>query len=194
MAAPCPSPAPPAIHAGVAAATPWMVQLRRHFHAHPELSFQEHATAERIAEELRGLPGVSDVVEGCGRTGVVALIRGGAGPGPCVLLRADMDALPLQETGDCPFISTKPGVMHACGHDAHVAALLGAAKVLGAAAAGLRGVVKLCFQPAEEGFGGAREMIKDGVLEEGRFGPRVDAVFGAREWQRLCVCGGAPNP
>ena len=167
----------------VAALQPYMVALRRHFHAHPELSFAEHDTAVRVAQELRATPGVSAVWTGCGRTGVVALIEGGAGPGPCVALRADMDALPLQETGDCPFASTAPGVMHACGHDGHMAALLGAARVLGAERAALRGTVKLIFQPAEEGFGGARAMIADGVLEGGRgLGPRVDHIFGAHLW------------
>ena len=167
----------------VLAEQPRMVALRRHFHAHPELSFQETATAARVAAELRGTPGVTDIVEGVGRTGVVALIVGGAGAGPCVALRADMDALPVLESGDCPFISQNPGVMHACGHDGHMAALLGAARVLGAERASLRGTVKLIFQPAEEGFGGAREMIADGVLEGGRgLGPRVDAIFGAHLW------------
>ena len=118
-----------------------------------------------------------------GRTGVVGVIRGGAGPGECVALRADMDALPILETGDCPFISKNGGVMHACGHDGHMAALLAAAKVLWAQRAGLRGVVKLVFQPAEEGFGGAKFMIEDGVLEASeRLGPRVDAIFGAHLW------------
>ena len=99
----------------VLAEQPRMVALRRHFHAHPELSFQEHATAARVAAELRATPGVTGIVEGVGRTGVVALIVGGAGAGPCIGLRADMDALPIVETGDCPFISQTPGVMHACG-------------------------------------------------------------------------------
>jgi amidohydrolase len=160
-----------------------MVALRRHFHENPELSFVEFATAARVAAELRTTPGVSGVVEGVGRTGVVALIVGGAGAGPCVALRADMDALPILETGDCPFISKNGGVMHACGHDGHMAALLGAARVLGAERGSLRGTVKLIFQPAEEGYGGAREMIADGVLEASeRLGPRVDAIFGAHLW------------
>ena len=171
-----------AIPAEVLAQNAFMVALRREFHAHPELAFQEVRTAARVAEVLRALPGVSGVVERVGRTGVTALIVGGAGAGPCIALRADMDALPLQETGDCPFISTAPGVMHACGHDGHMAALLGAAAVLGASAGALRGTVKLLFQPAEEGFGGAREMIREGVLEAGAHGPRVDEVYGAHLW------------
>jgi amidohydrolase len=164
---------------------------RRHLHAHPELSFQEHETAAYVAAQLRGY-GIEEVVEGVGRTGVVALVRGGAGAGPCLALRADMDALPLQESGDCPFISQRAGVMHACGHDGHMAMLLAAARVLHEARAGMRGTVKLVFQPAEEGYGGAREMIKDGVLESDesggaatggrKTGPRVDAIYGAHLW------------
>jgi amidohydrolase len=167
-----------------------MAADRRHLHAHPELSFQEFETAKYVAAQLRGY-GIAEVVEGVGRTGVVALIRGGAGAGPCIALRADMDALPLQESGDCPFISQRAGVMHACGHDGHMAMLLGAARVLHEGRAGMRGTVKLVFQPAEEGYGGAREMIKDGVLEGDeaaqaaggkRLGPRVDAIYGAHLW------------
>ena len=167
-----------------------MAADRRHLHAHPELSFQEHETAKYVAAQLRSY-GIAEVVEGVGRTGVVALVRGGAGAGPCIALRADMDALPLQESGDCPFISQRAGVMHACGHDGHMAMLLGAARVLHEGRAGMRGTVKLVFQPAEEGFGGAREMIKEGVLEGDeaalaaggkRLGPRVDAIYGAHLW------------
>jgi metal-dependent amidase/aminoacylase/carboxypeptidase family protein len=116
-----------AIPADVASCVPWMVELRRHFHATPELSFAEHETAARVAAELRALSPSLEVWEGVGRTGVVALLRGGGGAGPCVALRADMDALPLQETGSLPFMSRRAGVMHACGHDGHMAALLGAA-------------------------------------------------------------------
>jgi len=169
-----------------------MVRDRRHLHAHPELSFQEHETAAYVAAQLRSY-GIAEVVEGVGRTGVVALIRGGAGAGPCIALRADMDALPLQESGDCAFISQRAGVMHACGHDGHMSMLLGAARVLHEARAAMRGTVKLLFQPAEEGFGGAREMIREGVLEADdadggartlgrKTGPRVDAVYGAHLW------------
>lgn len=160
----------------------FMVDIRRDLHAFPELSFAEHRTAASLAALLRGIPGVSEVTEGVGRTGVTALIRGGGGAGPCVLLRADMDALPLTETGDCPFISQNVGVHHACGHDGHCAALAGAARILGARSRGMRGVIKLCFQPAEEGYGGARFMIGDGVLEASPSSPRVDFVFGAHLW------------
>ncbi len=127
-----------------------MIADRRWLHAHPELSFKEVETAKYVAAALRRY-GISEVWEGVGRTGVVAVVRGGAGPGPCIALRADMDALPLQETGDCPFISQNPGVMHACGHDGHVAMLLAVARVLHERRGALRGAVKLVFQPAEEG-------------------------------------------
>jgi amidohydrolase len=127
-----------------------MSSNRRWFHANPELSFQEVKTAAKVAELLRSY-GITELWEGVGRTGVVALIRGGAGAGPCIGLRADMDALPLQETGDCPFISQNKGVMHACGHDGHMSMLLAAARVLHEGRAGMRGTVKLIFQPAEEG-------------------------------------------
>lgn len=157
------------------------VSLRRWFHAHPELSFQEVKTAAKVVEVLKGY-GITEIMEGCGKTGVVALIRGAAGAGPCVGLRADMDALPITETADIPWKSTNEGVMHACGHDGHMAGLLIAAKVLHAERAKLRGVVKLVFQPAEEGYGGAKEMINDGVLEEGKFGPRVDSIYGIHLW------------
>jgi len=160
---------------------PQLIQDRRHLHAHPELSFQEFETAKYVALQLRSY-GITEVIEKVGRTGVVAIIRGGAGAGPCIALRADMDALPLQETGDCPFISQNQGVMHACGHDGHVSSLLATARILFEQRDKMRGTVKLIFQPAEEGFGGAREMIKDGVLEEGVTGPRVDAIYGAHLW------------
>jgi amidohydrolase len=142
-----------------------IIENRRHFHAHPELSFKEVETAAKIASLLRSY-GISEVIENVGRTGVVAIVRGEAGPGQCILLRADMDALPLPETATVDYRSKNEGVMHACGHDGHVASLLAAAKILHAGKGKLRGVVKLMFQPAEEGFGGAREMIADGLLTE----------------------------
>lgn len=177
------------IPASVVALDAFMVATRRQLHANPELSFQEHATAATIAALLRETPGVTHVVEKVGRTGVTAMIFGGAGAGPCVLLRADMDALPLPEVNAAiDFASKNAGVMHACGHDGHCAALLGAARALAATRGAMRGSVKLCFQPAEEGFGGARFMIADGVLEAsadaGGDGPtpRVDQVYGAHLW------------
>ena len=111
----------------------------------------------------------------------MALIRGGH-PGPCIALRADMDALPITETSDIPFKSQNEGVMHACGHDGHMAGLLAAAKILFQQRDTLHGIVKLIFQPAEEGYAGAPEMIKDGCLEDGPQGPRVDAIYGLHLW------------
>lgn len=153
---------------------------RRWFHEHPELSFQEFNTAAKVVELLRSY-GITEIWEGVGRTGVVALIRGGQ-PGPCTALRADMDALPITETADIPYKSRNEGVMHACGHDGHMAGLLAAAKILFAQRSQITGVVKLIFQPAEEGYAGAPEMIKDGCLEEGFQGPRVDFVYGLHLW------------
>lgn len=155
-------------------------QNRRWFHAHPELSFAEHNTAKKVVEILRSY-GIDEIYEGVGCTGVVGIIRGGK-PGPCIALRADMDALPLTETADIEYKSQNVGAMHACGHDGHMTGLLGAAKILQAERDSLSGVVKLVFQPAEEYIGGAPEMIKDGVLEEGPQGPRVDAIYGLHQW------------
>ena len=137
------------------------VALRRHLHAHPELSFAEHRTAAFVAAELRKL-GLQPQV--CAETGLVALIEGQPG-GPTVALRADMDALPIHEANDVPYRSTTPGVMHACGHDAHTASLLGAARILNELKSEFKGTVKLLFQPGEERLpGGASLMIKDGAL------------------------------
>ncbi len=136
--------------------------LRRDFHQHPELGFQEHRSAGIVARELRALG--LEVTEGVGKTGVVALLHGGQ-PGPTVLVRADMDALPIQEENDVPYASQNPGVMHACGHDGHMAMALTVAKMLAAHREAVHGTVKFVFQPAEEGLGGAEGMVNDGVLE-----------------------------
>lgn len=155
-----------------------------------ELSFAEVATADRVARLLRAM-GVQNVKTGVGKTGVTGEIIGEAGEGPTVLLRADMDGLPIQEDSDVvPFASTNTGVMHACGHDGHMAALLGAAHVLARNTAQLRGKVVLCFQPAEEGYAGAQAMIDDGVLDG------VEQVYGMHLWtyDPTGVVGVQPGP
>jgi amidohydrolase len=148
-----------------------MVAVRRHLHTHPELSMVEHETAALVAREL-GLLGLDDVRTGVGETGVVGILRGGK-PGPTTLLRADMDGLPIQEVTGVPYASTRAGVMHACGHDGHVAILLAAAKTLAARRAEVPGTLVFCFQPGEEGHAGAVKMMKDGVLDD----PHVDRTF-----------------
>jgi hippurate hydrolase len=140
------------------------VAVRRDLHAHPELGFEEHRTAAFVAGRLRELG--FEVHAGIGGTGVVGLLTGER-PGPTVMLRADMDALPMPEENDVPYRSTVPGVTHACGHDAHVAMLLGAAAVLAGRTGELAGRIAFVFQPAEEGGGGALAMLRDGLI--GRF-------------------------
>jgi len=151
----------------------FLVATRRDLHQHPELGNAETRTAQVVADELERL-GV-EVETRVGGTGVVGTIRG-TGPGKTIALRADMDALPIQETGECEFRSCNPGVMHACGHDAHTAMLLGAARLLTERRDTFPGSVKLFFQPAEETIGGANEMIDEGCMNG------VDAVFGIHVW------------
>jgi amidohydrolase len=150
--------------------------LRRDLHAHPELGYEEVRTSARVAETLERLPGF-DVRRGLAVTGLVATLDAHK-PGPCIALRADMDALPMHEETGLEYSSRHPGRMHACGHDGHTAALVGAAMVLARIRDQLSGPVKLLFQPAEEGGGGGQRMVADGALED----PRVDAVFGAHNW------------
>lgn len=153
---------------------PGVVADRRHLHEHPELAFQEYETARFVAERLESL-GVEDIRTGVGGTGITGLIKGNKGSGKVALLRADMDALPILEENDVEYRSQNAGVMHACGHDAHTAMLLGAARILMGRKDEFAGTVKLLFQPAEEvPPGGAIAMIRDGALEN----PRVDGVFG----------------
>jgi len=154
---------------------PGVVADRRDLHEHPELAFQEVRTAGIVADRLRAL-GVEDVRTGIAQTGVTGLIRGRRpGQGKTILLRADMDALPILEENDVEYRSQTPGVMHACGHDAHTAMLLGVSRVLMDRRDEFAGTVKVLFQPAEESPpGGAKPMIDAGVLED----PTVDAAFG----------------
>lgn len=147
-----------------------IIAWRRHLHQHPELSFQETNTPAFIAEQLAGFD--IEVKTGVGGNGVVGYLQGGE-PGPTIAFRADFDALPIQDEKETPYKSTVPGVMHACGHDGHTAALLGVARVLGKFRSELRGNVRFLFQHAEEKPpGGAKFMIEDGCLDG------VDAVYG----------------
>ena len=148
-----------------------MVALRRDFHRHPELSFQETRTSQIIAERLTkaGL----EVRTGIAKTGVVGVLRGDK-PGKTIAWRADIDALPLTEILEAPFASGTPGVMHACGHDGHTAIAITAAEILSARRAELPGTVVFIFQPAEELLSGAKPMIEAGVLDN----PRVDEIYG----------------
>jgi len=145
---------------------------RRDFHQYPELSFQEYRTAETISKHLESF-GIEHR-KGVGKTGVVGEIV--FGDGPTIALRADMDALPIQEVGDLKYKSKNEGVMHACGHDGHMAILLGAANALSKNQKLKKGKVRFIFQPAEEGAGGARYMIKDGCLDQ------VDEIYGLHLW------------
>jgi amidohydrolase len=192
LAAPAAHAQTTALHARIAqlatAEQAQVVGWRRDLHEHPELGNEETRTATLIAAQLKRL-GIA-VQTGVGRTGVVGILKGGK-PGPVVALRADMDGLPITESTGLPFASTvkttylgQPvGVMHACGHDTHVAMLLGAAEVLSKMQKDLPGTVKFIFQPAEEGslpgtVGGAKLMVQEGVLEN----PKVDAIFGLHIW------------
>lgn len=152
---------------------PEITAWRRDFHENPELLFEVHRTAARVAELLRGF-GCDEVVEGIGKTGVVGVIRGKTdSKGRVIGLRADMDALPIFEATGLPYASKTPGKMHACGHDGHTAMLLGAAKYL-AETRNFDGTAVVIFQPAEEGGGGGREMVNDGMME--RWG--IQEVYG----------------
>jgi amidohydrolase len=148
-----------------------LVALRRDFHRHPELSFEERRTAEIVAERLHR--GKLQVRTGLGRTGVVGVLHGDR-PGRTIAWRADIDALPLTETFEAPFASSSPDVMHACGHDGHTAIAITLAEILSRRRAELPGTAVFVFQPAEEVFGGAEPMIAAGALEN----PRVDEVYG----------------
>jgi amidohydrolase len=160
-----------AIRAATDQIEPGLIEIRRDLHAHPELGFQEIRTAGIVAAELTrlGIPHQT----GIGKTGVVGLIEGGR-PGKVLAIRADMDALPIEERTGLPWASQTPGLMHACGHDIHTTTLLGVAAVLKDLAPQLAGTVKLIFQPAEEGIGGMRAMLDDGLLQN----PTIDLALG----------------
>ncbi len=177
---------PASLHERVSALNADLVACRRDFHRWPELSFREVHTAARIASELHAMG--LEVQTGIAKTGVVGLLRGGRKPagateGKTLLVRADIDALPLDEQNDVSYRSRNPGVMHACGHDAHMAMLLTAIRVLAEQRDMLPGNLKFVFQPAEEGPGGADLMIEEGVLSN----PRVDAAIGFHIWNELPV-------
>src|SRR4051812_25124426 len=154
---------------------------RHDIHAHPELLYDVHRTAATVAEKLKAF-GCDEVVTGIGRTGVVGIIRGGKGNGPTIGLRADMDALPIEEATNLPYMSTNPGKMHACGHDGHTAMLLGAARYL-AETRNFAGTAVVIFQPAEEGGAGGKAMVQDGLME--RFG--IEEVYGMHNYPGLAL-------
>jgi amidohydrolase len=155
-------------------------RLRRDFHRHPELGFHETRTASIVAEELAKLG--MKVRTGVGRTGVLGLLEGSKA-GPVVLLRFDMDALPINEESGAEYASENPGVMHACGHDGHMAIGLSVAHLLTRRRSELNGTIKFVFQPAEEGLGGAHSMIEDGVLEQ----PKPDVCLAMHLWNERPV-------
>ena len=180
-----------------------MRQWRQHLHQHPEFGFDEHATADFVTEKLRSF-GIDEIETGVGGTGVVATLRRGSSD-RCVALRADMDCLQIEETTNLPYASSKPGLMHACGHDGHTTMLLGAASLL-AREGGFDGVVRLVFQPAEEWGQGMKAMIRDGLgtrlpfdeiyglhnkpgLPVGAFEIRPGPFMGAEDGFRIVVRG-----
>ncbi len=161
---------------------PEIIAFRHDLHAHPELAYAEERTSRKVLAVLRELPGMR-IQEGlAGGTGIIATLNADK-PGPCVLLRADMDALPILELNEVEYRSTIDGRMHACGHDGHTACLLGAARVLARCADRLPGKVKFCFQPAEEDGAGGERMIQEGILEN----PHVDAAFAFHGWPDVPV-------
>ena len=169
------------IHPAIADLEKQIIAYRRHFHRHPELGFQEVETAKYILDQIKELE--LDIRHPVAKTGIVATMRNGDGPYSasgvgCIALRADMDALPMQETSDVPYKSVNDGVMHACGHDGHMAMLLGTILALDQLRDQWRGTVKFIFQPAEEGEGGARYMVAEGALNN----PDAEAIFGLHVW------------
>ncbi len=166
--------------AHIAAFHPELTALRRDLHAHPELGFEEHYTAGRVREALK-VCGVNEIHAGMGKTGLVAVIRGRrSDSGRMIGLRADMDALPMTEHNDFAWRSTKQGMMHGCGHDGHTTMLVGAARYL-AETRNFNGTAVLIFQPGEEGFGGAKAMIDDGLFAQFP----VESVYGMHNWPAM---------
>ena len=160
---------------------PDLIALRHALHANPETGFKEHETSARMAAELASIPGL-DIRTGVAGTGIVATL-GADKSGPCVALRADMDALPIVEETGLPYASRREGVMHACGHDGHMTCLVGAARVLAGMADELSGPVRFIFQPAEENDGGGRVMCEEGALDD----PPVAAAFALHAWPSLAI-------
>jgi hippurate hydrolase len=171
-----------------------VVALRRAIHADPEIGLDCRRTTEKIKAALAGLP--LEYREGPSTSGLVAILRGGGDNGRAVLLRGDMDALPMQEETGLPFASKNAGAMHACGHDAHSAMLVGAARALCARRESLPGTIVFMFQPGEEGFHGARFMIEDGLLDDVLPGRRPDAAFALHIWPNMPrgAVAGRPGP
>ena len=161
------------IHTQIAPLKDTIINTRRDFHKHPELSFKEFRTSKIVAEKLNNF-GI-ETKKNIGKTGVVGILKGEKN-GPTIALRADMDALPIQETNELSYKSVNKGVMHACGHDAHTAMLLGAAEALSKMRHEIKGEIRFIFQPAEEGFGGAKYMIRDGAIDN------VDEIYGMHVW------------
>jgi len=161
------------IHPDVLKIKDTIISNRRDIHRHPELSFQEYRTSELVAKQLESFG--LEVERNIGKTGIVGTLKGEL-PGKTIAFRADMDALPIQETSDVPYKSVNDGIMHACGHDAHTAMLLGAAEVLSDYRSEIKGIIKFIFQPAEEGYGGAQFMIDDGAIDN------VDEIYALHVW------------
>ena len=180
------------IHAATVAQEAEMIATRRDMHQHPEIAFEETRTADVIAQKLRALG--LEVRTGIGKSGVVGVLRGGAATATSrtIMVRADIDALPIQEANDVPYRSQQPGKMHACGHDGHIAIVLAVAAVLTAQRATLPGNVVFLFQPAEERASGAQDMIADGALRD----PQPDATIGLHLWSPFAAgtVGIKPGP
>ncbi|MGB0715036.1 MAG: M20 metallopeptidase family protein [Phycisphaerae bacterium] len=165
-----------AIHSAIQKHSEDLVSLRHDLHQHPELAYQEKRTSARLTEILQTLPGV-EVKTGIAGTGIMATLNAGK-EGRAVTLRADMDALPIQEKNDVPYRSVHEGKMHACGHDGHMTALIGAAKVLSDLKDQFQGCVRFVFQPAEESGAGGQKMVEEGVLQN----PPMEAAFAMHGW------------